>query len=35
VASPSCDFDASAEELGEIAGIEDFILNWLGAINGE
>jgi hypothetical protein len=35
VSSPSCDFDAGSQEFGEIVGIEDLVLNRLGAINGE
>jgi hypothetical protein len=35
MAGSACDFDASSEELGKVSGIEDFILNWLGAIDGE
>lgn len=35
VAGSSADFDACSEELSEIVGIEDLILNGLWAINGE
>jgi hypothetical protein len=35
VASPSSDFDASTQELSEIVGIEDLILDGFGAIDGE
>jgi len=35
MSSPSSDFYALAEVLGEVGGIEDFIFDWLGAINGE
>ena len=35
VTGSSCDFDATAEELSEIGGVEDLVLNGLGAVDGE
>ena len=35
VTGSSCDFDATAEELSEIGGVEDLVLDGLGAVDGE
>jgi hypothetical protein len=35
VAGSASDFNACSEELSEVVGVEDLILNGLGAINGE
>ena len=35
VTGSSCDFDAAAEELSEIGGVEDLVLDGLGAVDGE
>ena len=29
------DFDSGSKELSEVGGVEDLILDWLGAVNGE
>lgn len=35
VTGSSCDLDAAAEELSEIGGVEDLVLDGLGAVDGE
>jgi len=35
MASPSSDFYALTQVLCEVGGVEDFILDWLGTIDGE
>ena len=35
VASSASDLDAGSEELSEVGGVEDLVLDGLGAVNGE